>query len=118
MELQPFGSRSMSSSKPPMAIDRVAYADKIVEVLEANLEGLKESFQQPNQVQSCFIDDLLPTEWASSIFSLFPKPTEMMERKSLREHKFVAAQMDRYHPVLEEIIYAFQDSRVVKLTEQ
>jgi Rps23 Pro-64 3,4-dihydroxylase Tpa1-like proline 4-hydroxylase len=108
----------MSSSKPAMTIDRVAYADKIVEVLEANLGDLKENFQQPNRVQSCFIDDLLPTEWASTIFSLFPKPTEMMERKSLREHKFVAAQMDRYHSALEEIVYAFQDSRVVKLAEQ
>lgn len=41
-----------------------------------------------------------------------------MERKSLREHKFVAAQMDRYNPMLEEIIYAFQDPRVVKLVEE
>ena len=41
-----------------------------------------------------------------------------MERKSLREHKFVAAQMDRYSPVLEEIVFAFQDPRVIKLVER
>jgi Rps23 Pro-64 3,4-dihydroxylase Tpa1-like proline 4-hydroxylase len=37
-----------------------------------------------------------------------------MERKSLREHKYVAAQMDRYYPILEEIIFAFQQPGVVK----
>jgi hypothetical protein len=108
----------MSTGKPAIAIDRVAYADKIVEALEANVESLKESFQQPNQVQSCFIDDVLPNEWASMVFNAFPNPAEMMERKSLREHKFVAAQMDRYSPILEEIIYAFQDPHIVKLAEQ
>jgi Rps23 Pro-64 3,4-dihydroxylase Tpa1-like proline 4-hydroxylase len=42
----------------------------------------------------------------------------MMERKSLREHKLVAAQMDRYHPLLEEIVYAFQDPRVLSLSAE
>ena len=42
----------------------------------------------------------------------------MMEKKSLREHKFVAAQMDRYNPVLEEIVFAFQDPQVVEVVEQ
>ena len=39
----------------------------------------------------------------------------MILRKSLRENKHVAAQMDHYKPILEEIIYAFQDKAVLDL---
>ncbi len=42
----------------------------------------------------------------------------MMLKKSLRENKYVAAQMDKYAPILEEIIYAFQDQRVLKAIEK
>lgn len=37
----------------------------------------------------------------------------MVVKKSLREFKYIAAQMDKYNPILEEAIYAFQDTRVV-----
>ena len=37
--------------------------------------------------------------------------------KSLREHKHIAAQMDQYHPLLEQAIYAFQDAEVVSLIQ-
>jgi len=39
----------------------------------------------------------------------------MRMRRSLRELKFIAAQMDRYEPLLEEAIFAFQDPNVVDL---
>ena len=39
----------------------------------------------------------------------------MVLKKSIRENKYIAAQMDLYHPILEDIIYAFQDERIVKL---
>jgi Rps23 Pro-64 3,4-dihydroxylase Tpa1-like proline 4-hydroxylase len=60
------------------------------------------------------IDDLLPVEIASKIYSCFPPAKNMRLKKSLREHKYVAAQMDMYDPLLEETVYAFQDARVVK----
>ena len=61
------------------------------------------------------IDDLLPIEIALKIQDVFPKPYEMVHKKSLREDKFVAAQMNKYNPILEEIIYAFQDKKIVDL---
>ena len=42
----------------------------------------------------------------------------MMLKKSLREHKYVAAQMDQYAPVFEEIIYAFQQPEVVRIVTE
>ena len=39
----------------------------------------------------------------------------MVLKKSLRENKFIAVQMNQYASVLEEVIYAFQDERVVNL---
>jgi Rps23 Pro-64 3,4-dihydroxylase Tpa1-like proline 4-hydroxylase len=100
------------------AITRTQYADHIVAGLEREKARLTEEFRQPSRLQSAAIDDVLPEEWVRQIFAAFPKPSEMMERKSLREHKLVAAQMDHYHPLLEEIVYAFQDPRIVALSTE
>jgi Rps23 Pro-64 3,4-dihydroxylase Tpa1-like proline 4-hydroxylase len=99
-------------------IARRDYADLIVPTLQAATEELKAEFQQPGRIQTCFVDDLLPAPLARQVFEAFPKPSEMMEKRSLREHKLVAAQMNRYSSMLEEIVYAFQDLRVVSLVEE
>lgn len=95
---------------------RTEYADHIARRMAAAQAEMKAQFSTPGQVQTCWVDDVLPPEAAREIHTAFPDKSQMMERKTLREHKFVAAQMDRYNPLLEEIIYAFQDPRVVALT--
>ena len=62
-----------------------------------------------------FIDDLLPVELALQINDVFPPKEEMVLKKSLREFKHIAAQMDQYNPLLEKVIYAFQDQRIVSI---
>ena len=42
----------------------------------------------------------------------------MTLKKSLRENKYVAAQMNNYNPLLEEIVYGFQQPGVLKLVEE
>ncbi|MEX1198717.1 MAG: 2OG-Fe(II) oxygenase [Pseudohongiellaceae bacterium] len=64
------------------------------------------------------IDGLLPEGVARKIYDAFPSPEHMKLRKSLREYKYVAAQMDQYDPILEEAIYAFQDPRIVELIQE
>lgn len=59
------------------------------------------------------VDDLLPDALAHSIYHSFPDPSTMMLRKSIRELKYVTSQMDTCAPLLEEVVYAFQDPRVV-----
>jgi len=94
---------------------RNEYASLIQNALEANQQNLHQEFTRPGRVQSCILDNLLPEPEAHKIFEAFPKKESMMVRKSLREHKHVAAQMDHYDPLLEEIVFAFQDPRVLDI---
>lgn len=97
-------------------MNRSDYATLIVERLNAEKASLREQYNKSRKgIGYFYIDDLLPETEAFAIFNNFPKPEEMVLKKSIREDKYVAAQMDKYSPVLEEIIYAFQDERIVKL---
>ena len=93
---------------------RSTIADRILERLHTESAVIRQSYASTrNSIGYFIVDDLLPLELAHSIYKAFPDPGSMKLRKSLREHKFVAAQMDRYEPVLEEVLYAFQDPRIV-----
>ena len=93
-------------------------ANLILENLIAKKEILNYEFNQNGRINSCFIDDLLPEDIAIELYEAFPSPEEMAIHKSLRENKRIAAQMDLYNPILEEIVYAFQDIRIVDIVEE
>lgn len=94
---------------------REAIADLISEKIQSRKTALRAQFKaSEHSIGYFFIDDLLPEHLALEINAVFPKANEMVLKKSLREDKYVAAQMNRYNPILEEIIYAFQDERIVK----
>jgi Rps23 Pro-64 3,4-dihydroxylase Tpa1-like proline 4-hydroxylase len=89
-------------------------ADRILDRLIAESQSIRHSFETTRDAIGYFVvDDLLPVELATEIYNAFPDPGTMKLRKSLREHKFVAAQMDKYEPLLEQVVYAFQDPRIV-----
>ncbi|NVE95691.1 2OG-Fe(II) oxygenase [Altererythrobacter lutimaris] len=98
-----------------MEYTRESLADLIVARLEAEAKRMAEQWHTPGQIRSCWIDNLLPADIVHEINRVFPVPDRMVLKKSMRENKHVAAQMDQYHPVLEEIVYAFQDQRIVDL---
>ena len=93
-------------------MDRKQYGTIIENRLRADADRLRNDFES-HIVQSCAIDNLLPESEALEIYRSFPDPATMMLKKSLREYKYVAAQMDKYAPLLEEIIYAFQQPNVL-----
>lgn len=98
------------------SLDRTKLADLICEKISENKLSAKQTYDSSkNQIGYFFIDDLLPQEIVLELCKNFPKPEEMVLKKSIREDKYVAAQMNLYHPLLEEIIYAFQDKRIVDL---
>jgi hypothetical protein len=97
-------------------MNRKEYAFLIERRLREELPRLKEDFPR-HTVHSCYVDNLLPKEEAVKINTSFPDKSTMMLKKSLRENKYVAAQMDKYAPILEEIIYAFQEPNVLKAVE-
>jgi len=97
-------------------MNRNEYATLIFQSLAKNKEQLKTQFSSAkNQIGYFFIDDLLPEELALELYDSFPKASEMVLKKSIREDKYIAAQMNLYNPILEEIIYAFQDQRIVDI---
>ena len=80
---------------------------------------LTQQFSETKNTISYFvIDTLLPEELLSEIYKAFPKPSETIEKSNLRERKYVGYQMDQYHLILEEVIYAFQEERVVALISE
>jgi Rps23 Pro-64 3,4-dihydroxylase Tpa1-like proline 4-hydroxylase len=101
-----------------MELTRTALARQIEQRLEAERTNLARQWQQSGPISHFVLDDLLPDDWTRRIREAFPSGGEMVLKQSLREQKFVAAQMDRYQPLLEESIYAFQAPRVVELIHQ
>ncbi|MCW3113957.1 MAG: hypothetical protein JWR18_2353 [Segetibacter sp.] len=93
-------------------------AELIFQKLYAEKGKMKQEFLSKGRINTCFIDDLLPEAIVKEIYFAFPSPQEMAIHKSLKENKRIAAQMNLYNPLLEEIIFAFQDSRVLDVVTE
>lgn len=96
-------------------MNRTQIADHIVARLETELDRLRAEFAQPGQIPSCQIGDVLPADVARRVHEAFPASERMILKKSIKENKHIAAQMNAYDPLLEECVYAFQDARVIAL---
>lgn len=94
---------------------RDTIATLIAERLTPEVVRMRAEFFTPGRVNSTLVDNLLPYSLAEEIYRRFPPTDRMMLKRSIKEHKHVAAQMNEYDPLLEESVYAFQDSRVVDL---
>lgn len=99
-------------------MDRAQIADLIVARLEPEVARYAAEFRQPGLIPACAIQNLLPEELVTDINSRFPASDRMVFKRSIKERKHVAAQMDEHDPILEEAVYAFQDPRVVDLIAQ
>ncbi len=111
---EPDGPETTALAAP----DRGDLAAEIFARLEQQQDELKSHWSASGPINYFVVDDLLPEAWAIAIHRAFPDASTMMLKRSLREHKYVAAQMDRYHPLLEESIYAFQAPEVVRIIER
>ncbi|MDR6144215.1 Rps23 Pro-64 3,4-dihydroxylase Tpa1-like proline 4-hydroxylase [Sphingomonas sp. SORGH_AS870] len=97
-------------------VNRNTMADFILARLENEKDRIQEMIiSSSHGIPYFYIDDVLPLEVTRSIGLAFPAPESMRLKKTIREYKYIAAQMDNYNPILEEAVYAFQDSRIVKL---
>jgi Rps23 Pro-64 3,4-dihydroxylase Tpa1-like proline 4-hydroxylase len=105
----------MTSSSP---YSRTEIADHVAARLEKAAEALSAQFHLPGRIASCVVDEVLPDAMARRIHAAFPPTGRMMFKNSIKERKYVAAQMDAYDPILEEAVYAFQDPRVVALVSK
>lgn len=97
-------------------MNRIQYADIILLRLFEKKEEISLQYNKSkDKIGYFWVDDLLPEESVLEINQVFPQEKEMVLKKSLKEDKYIAVQMNQYHPILEEIIYAFQDERIVNL---
>jgi len=91
-------------------------SDLIYEKIKTQSKEVKKCYLASKKtIGYFFIDNLLPEDLAKQCFEVFPITSEMRCLKSLREYKYVSAQMDKHHNLLEKVIYAFQEERVTKL---
>ena len=93
--------------------------NQLAEIIEArlidNFDHASAHWQSTGPIHHFYVDNVLPIEIARQISSCFPSGNSMQVRKNLRELKYVAAQMDQYDPILEDVLFAFQDPRIVSL---
>ena len=98
---------------------RAAISKLIYQNIKAQELALKEQLlASKNQIGYFYLDGLLPEEIALEIYNKFPKIAQTVARKTLREQKFTAYQMNAYDALLEEVVYAFQDKKVVQLISE
>jgi Rps23 Pro-64 3,4-dihydroxylase Tpa1-like proline 4-hydroxylase len=99
-------------------MQRREIAEQIAARLEVGKEELMAQFNRPGRIRTVALDGLLDEALARRIHAAFPPVGEMMHRQTIREDKYVAAQMDRYDPLLEEVLFAFQEPQVVRAVEE
>lgn len=91
-------------------------SELIFNKIKKEKENLTEFFNtSKNEIGYFFIDDLLPESLARKCYEVFPHKNDMRCLKSIREFKYISAQMNKHDKFLEDVIYAFQDERIVNL---
>jgi len=101
-----------------MDLTREQLARQIQQRLETEQAQLIQQWHGSGPINHFVLDDLLPAEWTHALRAAFPSNQRMVLKRSLRELKFVAAQMDRYDRLLEEAIYAFQAVAIVEAVQR
>ena len=97
-------------------MEKQAISDIIYNHIFAHKLALVEQFTKSEKTIGYFyIDNVLPEELALECARVFPKPEEMRLLKSIKEYKHVSAQMNKHHQLLEAVIYAFQNEKIVTL---
>jgi len=100
-----------------MQLTREQLTQEIRRRMDSEHARLIQQWHASGPIQHFVLDDLLPEEWTRSIRAAFPDNQRMVLKSSLRELKFIAAQMDRYDRLLEESIYAFQADAIVEAVQ-
>ena len=79
---------------------RKEIANSIYQHLLSKKEALQAQFEDSNDtIGYFFVDNLLPEEFAITVFNKFPEVSSVKQRKNLREFKYVAYKMNAYDPL-------------------
>jgi len=92
---------------------RAEFAAAIATRLRADAPQLARAFAQAQPVRHFVVDGLLPADWLRAVAAAFPRPEQLLLKRSLREHKRVGVAVERYHASIGDLLFAFQDPGVV-----
>lgn len=94
-------------------------ARSIAERLNRDSQSLNREFNRKDRSTARYvaIDSLLPEKLAREIFQNFPPDRDMRLMKTFRERKFTTKQLDKFHPILTDITFAFQAPEVIAAVE-
>lgn len=83
--------------------------------LEKDLEAIRKDFNTDKGINTRFatIDDLLPEDLVRKIHAVFPAGNEMRLLDSFREKKYTTKSLDKFDPLIADVTFAFQDTRVL-----
>lgn len=95
-------------------VDRATIGDAVRGRLVEEADALRAAFRTPGRIPSFVLDRVLGPDLAQAVSDAFPAVEAMSLKRSIREDKYVGAQMDRYPPLLEEALFAFQEPGVVE----
>ena len=93
-------------------------AAQIAARLGESTEALARQWQDSSPINHFVLDSVLSISCAQAVRRAFPESRTMTLKKSLRERKYVAAQMNRHDPLLEEAVFAFQAPAVMEAIEK
>lgn len=96
---------------------RDQFAFQIAQKLETSKDALQAYWKNSHPVRHFYIDDLLPKEWALACYEALPPTSELLFRNTDKERKHVGVAVESYNPLVGEILYAFQDERVIRTIE-
>lgn len=100
-------------------MQRKELADIILKQLEEAKGDLSLMYSKSKpEIGYFYIDNLLPQEVVDKANAFFPNISELTLKKSMKQCKYVSAQMDNHESLLEEILYAFQDERIVTIIQE
>lgn len=94
------------------------FVEHILFRLKTDYDLLKKQWNRPEgtKTRHFYIDNLLPLDDVTSIYASFPKNADgFFDRESFRERKSTSADLSSEAPILTDITYAIQDSRIVEM---
>ncbi len=92
---------------------RSEFAAAIAMRLQRDRAPLARAWADARPVRHIAVDELLPAEWLLAVAAAFPRPADLLAKRSLRERKRVGVAIDRYDPAIGALLLAFQDPAVV-----
>lgn len=99
-----------------LALNSKEISELIYKKITKEKENLTKLFNATkNEIGYFFVDDLLPKSLVSKCYEVFPDKNDMRCLKSIREFKHVSAQMNKHNVLLENVLYAFQNEKIVNL---